>query len=213
MKNPKLFFLGCIVCLYALHGLITGETYFPKKHDSGFWDINRYDNFASYWVIISILSYFGIHFIKEALVKTKLKPKLNPLTFKNINEYNNFKSSEELLGTAPYIWGIVGVFIAFPFWYLVDYNFNLATNNCVICKIDEDWSNLILASSVILFPVIFYKLSFKIIFNRLIKNGTITASSFKHMRPLYKANSKSQNSGNGGYSSDSGGDCGGGGGE
>ncbi len=76
-----------------------------------------------------------------------------------------------------------------------------------------DWSNLILASSVILFPVIFYKLSFKIIFNRLINNGTITASSFKHMRSPRKANSKSDGSGNGGYSSDSGGDCGGGGGE
>jgi hypothetical protein len=213
VKSPKSFFLGCIVCLYALHGLITGITYFPRKHDSGFWDINRYDDFASYWVIISILFYFGINSIKEAFVKTKQNSKLTPLNFKDINEYNNFKSAEKLLGTAPYIWGMAGVFIAFPFWYLVDYNFNLTTNNCAICKIDEDWSNLILASSMILFPVIFYKLSSKIIFNRLINNGTITASSFKHMRSPRKATSKSDRSGNEGYNSDSSGDCGGGGGE
>jgi len=213
MKSPKSFFLGCIVCLYALHGLITGITYFPKKHDSGFWDINRYDDFASYWIIISILLCFGIHSIKEALAKPKLNPKLEPLTFKDINEYNNFKNAEKVLGTSPYIWGIVGIFMAFPFWYLIDYNFNLATNNCVICKIDEDWSNLILASSVILFPVIFYKLSFKIIFNRFINNGTITRSNFKHMRSPYKGKSKSDGLGCVGNSSDSSGDCGGGGGE
>lgn len=213
MKNPKLFLFGCVVCLYALHGLGTGVTYFPKKHDAGFWDIDRYDDFTSYWVIISVLSYFGVHCIKEALVKAQLKPKLEPLTFKDINEYNNFKKIEKLLGTAPYIWAIVGFFMAFPFWYLVDFNFNLATNHCRICKIDEDWSNLILASAMILFPVIFYKLSFNIMFKRFINNGAITVNSFKHMRSQSAAGSKSASSDSAGYSSDSGGDCGGGGGE
>jgi len=45
--------------------------------------------------------------------------------------------------------------------------------------------------------------------SRLINNGTITASSFTHMRSERNPGSRFSGSSGGGYGGDSGGDCGG----
>jgi hypothetical protein len=206
MQDPKSWFLGCLICLYALYGIGTGQTYLPVKYD-GLVLINRYDDFALYWHILSVVSYLGIYLIKQGYAKKKTRSK--PLTFKGINEYNNFKKAEKRLGFAPFAWGIAGFFIVFPLWYLVDYNFNSTMNDCNICLIDEGWSNLILFNSLFLFPIIFFKLSLKIMSSRLISDGKITSSSFKHMRSEGRPGSRFSSKGRGDYGGDSGGDCGG----
>ena len=214
MQDPKTFFVGCLICLYVFYAITTGVTYIPSK-GRGLVPINSYEDFSLYWHILSIVLYFGVITIKQAYIKKKAISK--PLTFKNINEYNNFKKAEKLLGFFPFVWAIAGFFIVFPLLYLFDYIFNLTMNSCAICVIDEDWSHLILFNSLFLFPIIFFKASLKIKSSSLINDGIITTSSFKHMRSEGKPGSRFSGSSGRGYGGDSGGDsggdCAGGGGE
>jgi len=175
--------------------------------------VDRYDDFPFYWFLMSLLCYFSFISIKGEFKKDKLNPQVEPLTFNNIKEFNDFKKSEKALGSKPFIWAIFTCLMAYPFWYLFGYVFNLIIGGCETCQIDKDWSYLILLYLIFVAPVISFKVSLKIMSSRLIKDGIITASSFKHMRSERKPGSRFSGSGQGSYGGDSGGDCGGGGGE
>jgi uncharacterized membrane protein YgcG len=221
MKDPKSLLFGITLCLYALYGIETGGAYFfgPPKRDPTFILIDRYDNSIFYWFLIVIALYLGVKMLIAAVL-TKETVVLEPLTFKNINEYNNFKESEKSLRFVPFVGAAVGFFLAFIFWYIVNYNFNVEMNNCGLCQIDEDLSNLTLVSSIILFPIIFFKLFFKIMCSRLVNSGAITSENIKYMRGRDRSdissnslnNSNSYSGGSGADSSGSCGDSGGGGG-
>ncbi len=217
MKDPKSLLFGITLCIYSLFGLETGGAYFfGHRHGPTFILIDRYDNSIFYWFLILIALYLGVTRLISAVL-TKETVELEPLTFKNISEYNNFKESEKLLRFVPFVGAAVGFFLAFLFWYVVNYNFNLEMNNCGLCQIDEDLSNLILVSSIILFPIILFKLFFKIMCSRLVNRGAVTPESIKYMRGRDRSESSFNNSNNsngysGGSGGDSGGSCGDGGG-
>jgi len=191
LNNLKSFVLGAVAVSYAIYGIITGVIYFPLAKNIEHWALSRYEDFVVFWLVEAFMFYFGILGVKKGLITSGPESNLEPLTFPDINAYNNFKHVEKVLGTAPGIWGVVGFLFAFPFWFIVDYGFSATSNGCNFCVIDEDWSNLLLASALILLPVLFYKLSFKLILNSYINKEMITANHIKYMRSPTRSGKKS----------------------
>jgi hypothetical protein len=182
MSKPKYVALGSVLLIYGMFGLDSKETYF--SWDGYFFVFNPYDNFTEYWIALSFVFYFGIKYLVKGLID-KQKDYLEPLSFSNKEEYNNFKIAEKSLRSLPYIYLIIGFVCAFPFGFLAAYvlNVNISDlDNCIKCQGNGDWWTLVFFSSMILLPIIFFKLSFKIKSKILIKNGVVSKSNLKHMR-------------------------------
>jgi glycopeptide antibiotics resistance protein len=154
MKNLNSFLWTSLLCLYTLYGLLAGKTFWwASRNDPNLFLIfDRNDNFSFYWSLMSILCVCTFYAIKSTFEKDKPKPKIEPLTFKDITEYNNFKKHEKSLSSKPWLWSTFSIFMLFPFWYV----FNLIT---VDYQIDKDWIELIIFYSICLIPVVTFKLS------------------------------------------------------
>ena len=179
MRNKGLFFFGILCGLYAFYGLGAGKIYMcssaTKYSPLECSAVARSDQFAVYWITISVILYAGFFCIKKAFAK---KTELKKIIFKDIHEYRRFQKIDKSLSSITLIWGMVGLITAYPFWYLVGFLYNQAISECGMCKLDDDGSNLILGFMLILFPIIFYRVAFYRTINQFKTNETITENHF-----------------------------------
>ena len=179
MKKSSFLFFGIVFLLNGIYGLCSGTIYAlgaEHKNDLHIIEIDRYDYFAMYWITTSISLYAAFFFIKKYL--SKKQPELKKIIFKDIHEYRAFQKVDKSLSSITLIWGMVGLIAAYPFWYLIGSLYNLLTQECGICQLDDDWTSLILGILVVSLPIIFYRVAFYRTINQFKNNETITEDHF-----------------------------------
>ena len=178
MKVSQFPFLGILFLLHGIYGLGTGTIYMvAAAHKNGLHVVSfaRSDDFVMYWITTSIFLYAAFFCIKKSFKQEK---KLNKIIFTDIHEYRAFQKIDKSLSSITIIWGMVGLITAYPIWYLIGSFYNLITKDCGICKLDDDWTSLILGIMVVTFPITFYRIAFYKTINQFKNNETITENHF-----------------------------------
>jgi hypothetical protein len=178
VKISKHTFGGILLLGLGIYGLISGKTLSLGKTE---FIATRTDDFAGYWIVIALLFYFGFSGLKDGFRKKKENISSSEL-FKDNKEFLKFKQIEKSVSNTAMLGCILGFFCSFPIGFVTLFAMGIDGDSCIKCQKNGDWWGLIFFGSMIVLPVLFFKVFIKIKTTSLVRKGLVTKSELNKMQ-------------------------------
>ena len=178
MKRSKLSLGGLLLIGLGMYGLLSGKTLSLSKTE---FIATRTDDFAGYWIVITLLFYFGFTTLRDSF-NNKKEIIISSESFKNNNDFLQFKKFEKNISNTAMFGAGMGFLSSFIVGFVTLSALNIDGDSCIKCQENGDWWGLIFFGSMILLPVFCYKVFLKIKTTSLVNKGVVSKSELNMMK-------------------------------